>query len=405
MRHPETNLVSWLFSDQTEEQAGVIQSYVSLLEMIRRVEQIEAWITREADLKQKFARIPDRIDFRGSCKKSFPVREIDELEFERIDSDKLLLRVSTFVMGLHGHSGVMPKADWDFVANRKVEDYFLRFLDIFENRQIRKFYHAWRRNRIDISAERVRMSTSSIPDSDVLRVPQETQEVDLASEIYSSLIGVLIPELRESFLFPDRLLIGLSSHLGRPVRSADSLLRCIAAQYQIPISLRQFVKCPMVLPTAARTRIGSKASAKFGIGGNHHRLGIDAILGKICVDYQSRYELILGPLSDSHVEQFSPHNPGSHFKKVCQFLQFYGGATLNFDIRFLFQQETVNRIGRTRLGRHCESPEGQVELAQSRSILGFNTWLLAGDSGRDRDDPLLRFSWSRESINIINYSN
>lgn len=285
--------------------------------------------------------------FRTSSSKGYPAGEVADLQ----ESDDGIEIVAN-VIGLFGPAGVLPHADKDIVSGGDPNEYLRGFLDVFNERVIRLFYDAWKLNRIDVSFEMFQRKVHEKEDS--------------AAIFLLSLCGLGIPTVRNQRLVPDDFFSGMVGQLCGNTRSANSIARCVAVRAGVPASLREFVKETISIPSRLQTRLGV---------GESRELGRTASVGSTVASHRNRFEIRLGPLSKADLRRLSPHDPNSSYAELVDLVRAVMTTPYDFDFRFVVEKEAVSR---TQLGSSC---------------LGFDSWVLAGKSEEDRDDPVKRYKW------------
>lgn len=397
MRKREAHLIDWLFQLPHDRQGNRFVSSVDLFELYRRLE-LGNLPDLESNEQSRFI----RVIYSGSVRKSFPNRQIDLLtRFSEKNSSGRSLSVSCFLIGLHGHTGALPQSDWDQVASPQLPESTKAFFEIFEDRLIRLYCDSWRRNRVDISREYERAKRRRLR----LSKPTATQvvipTVDWGREILLNLIGLGLPSLREAQSLPDDLFVGLSAFLGRPIRTVSSLEGSLSVQFPgLGVRVYEFREGKNVLPREQCTRLGhsSLSTDQAGGGGQFNRLGSTAILGHIFREHQRRFEVRLGPLNPKQVAEFSPFERGNRFQDLMQFIKTFVGPSLDFDIRYEFDQNTLDQVGKATLGRFAESSSRSPDVQLGKTRLGFNSWLLSGPATESRSDACYRFSWGASGV-------
>jgi type VI secretion system protein ImpH len=305
-----------------------------------------------------------RVVYRNSSDKSFPVGSV-----RSIIHRQGALEISTSAFGTIGHGGILPSGDWDYfhAASRETElSISQQFLDIFNDRLIKQFVHGWRRNRPDICRE-VFLRLSNNADSQ----PWDAG-VDWYTPAVLAIAGFALPEKYRSQLFPDTVFAGLLSYMSRPVRSPSGLSRSVGQAFAIGVEVQSFAPDYLQLGFEARTRLASEQGFNL--------LGQNAVLGETVADYQFRFEIVLGPLDRVHFYDLCPYRDSNSFALLLQFIKSFVGPTLDFDIRYRVEPQSV---------QPCEL---------GHRMLGFDSWLVDSPSDQSREDPEFRYSWGMESV-------
>lgn len=297
------------------------------------------------------------LHLRSAATKNFPAGEVEKL----LQTDDGLIELYTHVIGLFGPCGVLPHVDRDMVAGGEPNVLMRDFLDIFNSRFVTLFFHAWLANRYDVTAELHRRGIHAQEDS--------------FSMILFSLCGMGLPSTRQQRPFSDDVFASSVGHLGRPVRTANSIERCLFAQFQVPVEVVEFVEERLHLPLRIRTRIGAQ--------GAHHVLGGSACVGESVPASRQRFEVRLGPLDRDEFRSLCPYlnqqaEPDSNFRfrRLVEMTRSFLSRTLDFNIRLTVLPEAVT----------------PAKLGQTR--LGFDSWIRREPESNCRADTLKRFCWN-----------
>jgi len=175
-------------------------------------------------------------------------------------------------MGLTGPQGTLPNPYTSLIIERlRASDGTLRdFLDIFNHRFISLFYRAWRKYRLDVSAER--------------------DERDRFSRHLLSLLGLGTDGLQDRLAVPDDSLVYYSGLLSQKPRSAQALCQILTDYFSVPVKIEQFAGAWYRLDPAARCCFSDSAS-------DSECLGLGAVVGDEVWSQQSKIRIVLGPLS------------------------------------------------------------------------------------------------------------
>lgn len=298
-----------------------------------------------------------QLRFRSAATKNFPAGHIQKLE-----RNEGVIELFTHVIGLFGPTGVLPHVDRDRVAGGEPNQLMRDFLDIFNSRIITLFFHSWLANRYDIKLELHRRGIY--------------EDEDAFSMILFSLAGMGLDSTRDQRLFSDDVFANSVGHLSRPVRTANSIRRCLQDQFGVPIKIVEFVEEKVHLPVRIRTRLG-------GDGGAHNVLGDSAICGEFVPVFRQRFEVRVGPLDRAAFDRLCPFDDGEEqtvprnimFQRLADMTRSILGRPLDFDIRLTVQPEAVK----------------PAKLGESR--LGFDSWVCSFPETKERTDMLKRFKW------------
>jgi type VI secretion system protein ImpH len=240
-------------------------------------------------------------------------------------------RLSVYFQGLLGPNGPLPLHLTEFARDRlrnHGDHTFVRFLDTFHHRIFSMFYRAWADAQPTVSLDR--------PGQD----PFGSRLAALAGYGMKTLQGRdSVPE------FSKRAHTGL---LANTVRSAEGLARIVANFFRVPARVEQWQAHWMKLPPDALTRIG--------LGQPSAQLGVTAVLGAKVWDCQSRFRIVVGPLTLEQYRRFLPDRES--LGRLRDWVRNYVGDELSCELQLLLERAEVPR---TTLGK-----SGQ---------LGWTSWL------------------------------
>jgi type VI secretion system protein ImpH len=246
------------------------------------------------------------------------------------------------VFGLFGPNGALPihLTDWARDRARNSGDSaFVRFLDVFHHRMLSLFYRAWAQAQAAVSMDRPRQ--------------------DFFGRRLAALCGLGAPSLRERDGVPDAVKLAHAGVFGRQVRSAECLQIVLANYFQVPVQIDQFVGHWLDIAPAQRSRLG----VRHGFA----RLGEDAVLGERTWHAQSRFRVVIGPLSFRDYERFLPRGPSS--RALHDLIRLYVGVEQSWEVRLVLKKDEVPLAW----------------LGNSLSI-GWTSWLGARLTDRDAAD-------------------
>lgn len=266
----------------------------------------------------------------------------------RLRVDGAAPRMLVNFLGLMGPNGALPYHLTEYVRDR--ERHFgdrtlVHFLDIFHHRILSLFYRAWAQSQPTLSLDR----------------PAE----DHFGRRLASLAGYGMPSLRERDAAPDFAKLAHTGLLARGVRNGEGLARIIANFFGVGVRVEPWQPHWMKLAAEVRTRLGRQRE--------NARLGVSAVVGRRVWDCQSRFRIVIGPLSLAQFEAFLPG--GTQLPQLRAWLLNYIGHELSCDAQLVLKRAEVPS---TRLGRAGK--------------LGRTTWLGRRSSARDADDLILDMS-------------
>lgn len=248
-------------------------------------------------------------------------------------------------IGLLGPNGPLPLHLTEYARDRERnhdDPTLARFLDLFNHRMVCLFYRAWASARKDVSYER----------------PEE----DRFSAWIASLAGLGMDSLRGRDATPDEAKLFFAGHLICPTRHAQGIEATLAAYFQMPARIEQFVGQWMDLPSEARCMLGKDPASGT--------LGVSAIAGSRIWECQQKFLVRFGPMGLREYERMLPG--GASQQRLAAWVRNYIGFELSCDVQLVLHKEEVPR---TKLGGYGR--------------LGWSTWLSSKPFTRDADDLVL----------------
>lgn len=218
------------------------------------------------------------------------------------------------VLGLFGPNGALPihLTDWARDRERNHGDSaFVRFLDVFHHRMLSLFYRAWAQAQAAVSVDRPRQ--------------------DFFGRRLAALCGLGAPSLRERDAVPDSVKLAHAGVFGRQVRNAECLQVVLADYFGVSVRIEEFVG--HWLPIAPEQR------SRLGVRGGFNRLGEDAVLGERTWHAQSRFRVVIGPLSFQDYERFLPR--GRSARALHDLVKLYVGLEHSWEVKLVLKKEEV----------------------------------------------------------------
>lgn len=218
------------------------------------------------------------------------------------------------VLGLFGPNGALPihLTDWARDRARNHGDSaFVRFIDVFHHRMLSLFYRAWAQAQPAVSLDR----------------PSQ----DYFGRRLAALCGLGAPSLRGRDSAPDFAKLAHAGVFGRQVRSAECLEVVLASYFRVPVRIEEFVGHWLRIAPEQHTRLG----AREGFA----RLGEDAVLGERTWHAQSRFRVVLGPLSFREYERFLPRGPSA--RALHDLVKLYVGMEHSWEVKLVLKKQEV----------------------------------------------------------------
>jgi type VI secretion system protein ImpH len=218
------------------------------------------------------------------------------------------------VFGLFGPNGALPihLTDWARDRARNSGDAaFVRFLDVFHHRMLSLFYRAWAQAQAAVSMDRPRQ--------------------DFFGRRLAALCGLGAPSLRDRDSVPDTVKLAHAGVFGRQVRSAECLQTVLADYFGVPVQIEEFVGHWLPIAPEQRSRLGGR--------GGFNRLGEDAVIGERTWHAQSRFRVVLGPLSFGDYERFLPRGRSS--RPLHDLVKLYVGFEHSWEVKLVLKKDEV----------------------------------------------------------------
>jgi type VI secretion system protein ImpH len=245
--------------------------------------------------------------------------------------------------GLLGPNGPLPLHLTEYVRQRQKhhKDHgFARFLDLFHHRMLSFLYRAWADAQPAVQLDR--------PDSDRF------------STYLGALQGIGMPSLRGRDALPDSAKLYYTGRFAPQVRNAEGLRDLLAEYFGVPAEIEEFVGEWAEIPDQYRWRLGDvmRAPGQVLLG----RLGESTHLGSRVWLRQSRFRIVLGPLTRNELDELAPR--GACVPELIALVRGYAGDALCWDVRLKLKREAL------------------ADFQLGVSVLGQTSWLSAGSGAR-----------------------
>jgi type VI secretion system protein ImpH len=295
--------------------------------------------------------LPDQepVRFRSHVSFDFPPSEIQEIN-ETVDDLTGERRAEMLVnfMGMVGSSGVLPMHYTELVLDRirHRDTAMWAFLDIFTHRAVSMFYQAWSKYRFPIGYERGR---------------------DEFTEYLFDIAGLGTKGLRGRMSVDDEALLPYSGLISQKPHSANALENVLSDYFGVGAKIEQFFGQWLKLEPQDCTYLGEKNNV----------LGISAIAGTSVWSQQTKFRVVLGPLTFKQFQSLLPS--GTAYKEAESLVRFMMGSELDFDIKLLLSGRQVpGTVLTTRAVR--------------RPMLGWTSYLKTSAFTTDDDQVVIRYA-------------
>ncbi len=287
-------------------------------------------------------------------------------------------RLTVWFGGLMGANGPLPLHLTEYARERALHagDWtFVRFLDIFHHRMLSLFYRTWADAQPAVQFDR----------------PQS----DRFAAYVGSLAGIGLAGLQSRDAMPDLAKLSFAGRFVCQSRHAEGLQALLAAFFELPMQIAEFVGQWLPLPDDCRCLLGQDAAewegeapAEPSVPGRPAarreprppdigpvelgmaQLGVSATIGDRVWDCQTKFRIVAGPMGFADYQRLLPG--GASLDRLAAIVKNYAGLELDWELHLLLSQR---EIPRTQLGT----------LGQ----LGWTTWLVSHPPQADADDLVL----------------
>jgi type VI secretion system protein ImpH len=147
----------------------------------------------------------------------------------------------------------------------------------------------------------------------------------------ASLCGLGLPALRNRDSVDDLFKLSHAGIFGRHVKCAEGLQIALGDYFEVPVGIEEWVGYWMPVPESERTRLG----VRLGFS----TLGQDAVIGEKIWDCQSKFRIMLGPLSLDDYRRFLPG--GKSHARLVDIVRLYIGEELDWEAQLILRREEV----------------------------------------------------------------
>ncbi|QBE65940.1 type VI secretion system baseplate subunit TssG [Pseudoduganella lutea] len=330
-------------------------------EYFQAVRMLELWLKRHGKVRD--GAVANFLRFTNSTSLAFPASQLEGIEVEPRDvgldrhalaealksATLRYVRITPAFMGLLGNMGALPAHYTERIAAHAIttrDDGPRAFLDTFSNRSLALFYEAWRKYRLELK--------------------YQLDGKDGFLPLLLSLAGLGQPSLRSRFadgthggLLDESVAYFATAMRHRPASSAQ-IARVLSEYFAVPVKTEQFIGRWYDMPEAQQCRLGM-ANAMLGGG---------AMAGARIWQRDLRLRIVIGPLKRARFDAFLPG--GEAARALASMLSMMTGVSLEYEVQLVL----------------CAREVQGASLADDRSggRLGWDTFLVTGDTPRNRDD-------------------
>jgi type VI secretion system protein ImpH len=256
-------------------------------------------------------------------------------------------RVLVYCFGMLGPNGPLPLHLTEYVWQRVThhgDHTFARFLDLFHHRMLSFLYRAW----VDANPA----------------VSHDRPETDRSPSQLGAFLGVGTAALREKDALGDSARRYYAGQFADPVAHPEGLRALIEDHFGVPAKIEEFVGEWAEIPPHCLWRVPDPA---LGPAAESGRLGLSTTLGSRVWLVQSRFRIVLGPLSRLQFNRVSPGGPD--VAALTSMVRGYAGDGMRWDFRLRLL------------------PEAVPTLQLGAAIIGQTSWLWS--TGEKPQDDLI----------------
>ncbi len=262
--------------------------------------------------------------FDSSIQLSFPASEVEALrgggEVEARTSEMLVtaakdpstlrIHITPAFIGFLGTCGVLPFHYSDRIAASRTKDRnsgVRAFMEVFSNRSVGQFYRAWKKYRLEHSAQ--------------------ADGKDQQLSILLSLAG------RNRAGSPEDHALAFYSTLFRTrPASAHAISRVLTDHFQAPIKLEECVGSWAEIRPDLQSNLGNPGP----------RMGLGIALGTRQWSHDRRVRIHVGPLNREELARFLPRSDGAF--ALRKMLELFDVGQIEFEVLLTLQQECVRPL-------------------------------------------------------------
>ena len=299
---------------------------------------------------------------------AFPSSEINNIKRVEKKSGLVQWEIETNFMALSGAMGVLPFHYTELILKRKKEkdETMGHFFDLFNHRSISLFFASSVKYRLPLQYERHQLHKKS------------SGEVDAHTQTLLSLLGLGTKGLTGRLHIRDESLVNYSGLFNQQIRTSTGLNQILRAHFGIPVEIYQFVGQWQALIDDVRARLPDPNHPK----GRNVCLGRTAILGKKGWFAQGKVRVVLGPLTKSQLEIFSPGT--DTLAALNELVQLYAGV--EHDYEFIIRIKNTDVPKKIRLD------------SKKPPVIGWNTWLSSNGVRQENKADTIDIAISSSSL-------
>ena len=297
----------------------------------------------------------EAVRFKSKVTLGFPSSDVEGIKAGRDESQPPEMTVNFF--GLAGAFGPLPNPFVELIIEREShrDTGFRDFLDLFNHRLVSLMYRLRKVHRLGLDIK----SPDDIP---------------FAQYLYA-LMGMGMKGLQGRLKVRDRAFLYYTGLVAQKPHSMSGLERLLSHYFRVPVRGVQLRGRWHMLEEDQVTVIGP-----FG---QNRVLGESAVLGTRVWEQQTKFRLMIGPLSLQEFEAFLPTGP--RFVPLVEITRFYVGREMDFEVNLIMKAADVQA---SRLG------------FKTGPRLGWTSWIKSKDFDANDAQVVLQGELSRYASHV-----
>ena len=278
---------------------------------------------------------------------AFAPRELAKIEVKPASDGRSRAHIKLFGLGTLGPNGALPIHFTELVRERveaKRDNTLADFIDLFHHRAFTHIYRAWSQSQSAVGLDRANQETFT--------------------PYVARLVGDEPFEVQGSALAPHARWAS-SAHRVRAARNPDGLVSTLSRFFGVPVQLREYVLQWMPIEPQDLCVLGHPRRSSI--------LGEGAMAGEVVPERQSRFRLVIGPLSMDGYLRLTPQGSatGKDLPALIELVRSFIGFEYVWEVELLIDSEAAPQ---TRLGDATQ--------------LGWSTWMASDGATTKASKPV-----------------
>jgi type VI secretion system protein ImpH len=320
-----------------------------LFDFYQAVRLIERFRSDSVPVAENVDPAKEAVRFKSKVTLGFPSSDIEAIRAGIDESQAPEMTVN--FMGVAGAFGPLPNPFVELIIDREShrDTGFRDFLDIFNHRLVSLMYRLRKVHRLGMEIKS--------PD-----------EIPFAQYLFA-LMGLGMKGLQGRLKVRDRAFLYYTGLVAQKPHSMSGLERLLSHYFRVVVKSAQL--------QGRWHKLEGDQVTVLGVFGQNQTLGESAVLGTRVWDQQTKFRLIIGPLSRKEFEDFLPTGP--RFSPLVEITRFYVGREMDFEINLIMKAQDVQA---SRLG------------VKTGPRLGWTSWIKSKDFTSNDDQVVLAADYS-----------